>query len=81
MTYPIQQPFAWQIDSTTTNARRKNTEHMFFHHDDLMTLAEEYRQVCAGETDMSLEDFITKHTIRTRERLIVSLCPRSLLYF
>lgn len=54
---------------------------MFFHHDDLMTLAEEYRQVCAGETDMSLEDFITKHTIRTRERLIVSLCPRSLLYF
>ena len=43
-----------------------------YHQDEFTALAEEYRRVCVGEADMSLEDFVTKHRTRTGERLLVS---------
>ena len=63
-----QNPNGWEEPS----GRKKNTEHTMYHENDLAALAEEYRRVCAGETDMSLEEFVTKHSTRARKRLLVS---------
>ena len=52
--------------------RRQNTERTMYHQDEFTALAEEYRRVCVGEADMSLEEFVTKHRTRTGERLLVS---------
>ncbi|RPD59163.1 hypothetical protein L226DRAFT_572164 [Lentinus tigrinus ALCF2SS1-7] len=68
--YPVvPDPPSWNTQLTESN-NTKNTEHTIFDHDTFVALAEEYRQVCAGETNMSLEQFIEKHRTRTRERLL-----------
>ena len=52
-----------------------------YHENDLAALAEEYRRVCAGEMDMSLEEFVTKHSTRTRECLLVSFLPSHIVSY
>ncbi|RPD59168.1 hypothetical protein L226DRAFT_488685 [Lentinus tigrinus ALCF2SS1-7] len=64
--YPQLAPQSRNTQVTGSN----NTEHTMFHHDSFVALAEEYRQVCAGETNMSVEQFIEKHRTRTQKRLL-----------
>ncbi|TFK88776.1 hypothetical protein K466DRAFT_56620 [Polyporus arcularius HHB13444] len=48
----------------------KQTEHTFYHRSDFAAVTEEYRQVRAGETNISMKQFVAKHKARTQARLL-----------
>ncbi|KAI0692987.1 hypothetical protein C8T65DRAFT_833816 [Cerioporus squamosus] len=61
------QAFGVQMSAISEN---KQAEHTSYHYADFAAVAEEYRQVCAGETTMSMKDFVVKHKKRTQARLL-----------
>ncbi len=58
----------------------KQTEHTFYHRSDFAAVTEEYRQVRAGETSISMKQFVAKYKARTQARLLVSIVTLSLTY-